>query len=354
MTALSSLSLQDLKHKLRKGNSGRDCRASGLHRYAKLNEEKYETMKKTKWFIALLIVLFVGGCGDSRSKRVDSEEVEVVESLLTDTLDKDSIVPSAEDSLIESLLSRKLASFSRYEFNLKDSTYNGEISASYELTFDFPRSSVRNAAAIRKWLAMKITNSAAVENIPGFSINNNRKIAQYAAEQYMIDVKDQVHPPFLYEDTVVCKEWWYRLVDLHAKICTDKFVTYRYFFDNYTGGAHSLYTEKFVSFDPIHQQEIDNNYLFLPDSMDDVLSVLLEEAKKTSQYKEWHPTLVEYVNQEDFSLPTPGLYEDGVVFSFQPYAISCFAAGVFHFPVPYSRIRHCLTPQAMWCIGLTD
>lgn len=45
-------------------------------------------------------------------------------------------------------------------------------------------------------------------------------------------------------------------------------------------------------------------------------------------------------------LPTPGLTDRGVTFSFQPYALSCFAAGCFHFTVPYEDLRPYMTAKA--------
>ena len=137
-------------------------------------------------------------------------------------------------------------------------------------------------------------------------------------------------------------------------------MTYQEYTHDYNGGAHGFYTERLVSYDHVHQQEIDCDYLFKPERMSDVLSILLDEAKKTQQYKEWEPNIMDYVTNQDedgnetggFTLPTPGLSEDGIVFSFQPYAISCFAAGTFHFTIPYSRIKHCLTTRGKWCVGL--
>ena len=46
--------------------------------------------------------------------------------------------------------------------------------------------------------------------------------------------------------------------------------------------------------------------------------------------------------------------DDGFVFSFQPYDISCFAAGTFHFTIPYKKARHFLTPRGKWCVGLDE
>ena len=52
----------------------------------------------------------------------------------------------------------------------------------------------------------------------------------------------------------------------------------------------------------------------------------------------------------EFSLPQPGLTQDGIVFSFQPYDISFFAAGAFHFTIPYEKVKTFLTHKGKQCI----
>ena len=47
-----------------------------------------------------------------------------------------------------------------------------------------------------------------------------------------------------------------------------------------------------------------------------------------------------------------GLGQDGVVFSFQPYSLSNFAAGAFHFTVPYKQLEPYFTDQAKWCLQM--
>jgi hypothetical protein len=54
----------------------------------------------------------------------------------------------------------------------------------------------------------------------------------------------------------------------------------------------------------------------------------------------------------EIDLPQPGLSENGMVFSYQPYEISCFAAGTFHFTIPYERLVPYLTARAKWCLKI--
>ena len=44
-----------------------------------------------------------------------------------------------------------------------------------------------------------------------------------------------------------------------------------------------------------------------------------------------------------FELPDGSLTDSGVVFSFQPYEIDCWAAGAYHFIVPYKKLLPYMT-----------
>lgn len=90
------------------------------------------------------------------------------------------------------------------------------------------------------------------------------------------------------------------------------------------------------------------------------MELLVDEAEGNPNYREWKPDIKSYVFDKDeeghptgkVNLPQPGLSENGVVFSFQPYEISCFAAGTFHFTIPYERLKPYLTDRAKWCINM--
>lgn len=271
-------------------------------------------------------------------------------------------------------LSQTLPSFTRYR---KDSLAGFGWFVLNSFSIDFPGASVPNYGRIRKWLVTLVERSRLLprmdSDVPegkiGYSrradgswtypgdINDCRQIGKFAAhlffaikrEEYGPD--DREYPVTLFAD-----------LNLQAIVCNERYVTYQEYTHDHSGGAHGYYTERLVSYDHVHQQEIDCKYLFKPERMDDVLSILIAEAEKTPRYQQWEPNIRYGVLNRDeegnetggFTLPTPGLAEDGLVFSFQPYAISGFAAGTFHFKVPYSQIKHCMTPRGKWCAGLAD
>ena len=269
-------------------------------------------------------------------------------------------------------LSRLLPSFTRFR---KDSIAGFGRTVFYCFAVDFPNTSIPHSNSIRKWLVKVVERSQSLdENIPdvsslyiGYSkrpyggwtysgnISDNSQVARFATNLYFAIKKGEYgtnqedYPSTLFAD-----------LNLQAMVYNKRYVTYQEYTHDYNGGAHGFYTERLVSYDHVYQQVIDYDYLFKPDCKDEVLTILLDEAKKTPQYKEWEPNIMYYVKNQDedgngtgeLVLPTPGLSEEGVVFSFQPYSISCFAAGPFHFTIPYSRVKQYLTTRGKWCVGL--
>ena len=279
---------------------------------------------------------------------------------------------SDENSLAQlSSLSTVLPSFKRntQSFVKEDSV------AQYYFEVDFPTISVANAKVIRKWLVGKIVaaNNDEVDGTIAAKIRNcmvgpkgvceyvgdfmdDRQIAQFASDVYFAiieadygDMEEDFIPTGLYQE-----------LNMQTKICNDRFVTYQQCESSYSGGTHGGFTERLVSFDHVHNQEIDNSYLFKPGYEEELADLLVEEARKSPYYQKTEPDIRASLANKDeegnliggYTYPRPGLSEEGVVFSFQPYDISCFADGAFHFVIPYERLKHLLTNRAKWCLGL--
>lgn len=280
---------------------------------------------------------------------------------------------SDEKSLAQlSTLTAVLPSFER-----KTQSFIEEDSiAWYDFEMDFPTSSITNAKAIREWLVGKIAESNRdYEEIPfpkadclnykkgpdGIweykgDLKNNQKIAQFASDIYFATI--EAH--YWDWDEELIPTGLSRKLNMQATMCNNRFVTYQECAFDYEGGAHGFYSKRLLSFDHVNKQEIDNSYLFKSGCEEELADLLVEEARKSPYYQKSEPDIRTSLANKDeegnliggYTFPTPGLCEDGVVFSFQPYEISCFADGAFHFVIPYERVRHLLTNRAKWCLGL--
>ena len=290
-------------------------------------------MRLLVWAFAIMIIggTWLADCSCSKYSMTEDETDSVVvcldEMKETDTVCDEFVAYGTEsDSTHEEPLSEEyqmppvLPSFSRIKKVIRaDSGY-----ISYSLHVDYPKSSVTNAKAIKQWLVKMIQKDSC-----GMGDG----------------VSDQL-----------------RLYELYLPVVmyTSRFVTFTKYSMKYEGGLHGNYSERFISYDYVHKREIDYDYLFREGSKAEVVKILLDEVEKSPRYKDWNPDVKSEVIVEDskghttgeFKLPQPGLMKEGVVFSFQPYSISCFAAGVFHFTIPYERLTPFLSERAKWCLNV--
>ena len=249
---------------------------------------------------------------------------------LVKVMDKGRVVDFSDANSLKGLrtLSRQLPAFWRHR---NDSIREKGQTVFYGLAADYPRSTVSHAGRIRRWVDKKIIES----NYMG-----------------QIDPCDS--------DDVYCPYCIFSTLCMQARYMNNRFVTYEQYTFDYAGGVHGFYTERLMSYDYVHGKEIDFNYLFLPRYKKQLLNLIIEASKQDPSYEHWRPDVMEYAQPFDddgkvtgnIRLPQPGLSEEGVVFSFQPYEICCFAAGTFHFTIPYRKVQPFLSQRGEWCIGM--
>lgn len=160
-------------------------------------------------------------------------------------------------------------------------------------------------------------------------------------------------------------------LDIRLRVYSPKLVTYSIYEYDRIGIGHGMYTETFCTLDLSSGRTVSNSDLFKAGTADGVKKLLFETMFNDKNYREWNKHInspeeieariegwqspnellegTEWAEPErdtKFKLPEGALTESGVVFSFQPYEIECWAAGAFHFIVPYSKLTPYLTPYA--------
>lgn len=165
-------------------------------------------------------------------------------------------------------------------------------------------------------------------------------------------------------------------IDIRVHIVNPLFATFGLYVYDREGTGHGMYTETFHSMDPQTGKSIDNEFLFKQGNLDQVARLLFEAMANDEKYTYWNPHMKsadaiehrfmgvgssgstpEQSEQElsdessAFELPQGALTNSGVVFSFQPYEIDCWAAGAYHFIVPYDKLQPYLTPEAQRVIS---
>ena len=288
--------------------------------------------------------------------------------------DKKLIVDFSDTASVNRLTQlsiRVLPGFKRcYMRHQEDITDKISVVSDFEV--DVPTGSVPNARNLNRWL-----NDIALATISGpdtllvsphfaayhwknrseyqGSIDNRVAVYDYLANDFINEAK-----PHIENDG----DWWerryYSNLSLRAKYSNGRFVTYQMATNMTLNGAHGYYTVQMVSYDPVHSRPIDWNYIFKPGSVGQVVKLLERIAEADAEYVDWNASIYRYTyhkdeewyDAEEYFLPNPALTDEGVVFSYQPYEIACFAAGMYHFTIPYSQLKDFLTDGAKWCLGM--
>ena len=284
--------------------------------------------------------------------RVDSFASGCKNKFYVSVADKCRLIDFSDPASVRSLssLTRKLPSFTRFR---NDHAVASEYF--YGLTVDYPQECVIHADEIRRWLADIITVSQSSDPKDRFcgNLSDPDEIIRHARNIYIDDCK-RVYGNDEEEERLFV----FSIMDMRVKMMNCRFVTYQRYKSDYEGGIHNYYSERLISFDHVHGQEIDFDYLFKRGCEKELLEILLDVAKEQHQYDDCDPNIEDYVYVTDndgnrtgeLQFPQPGLSDKGVVFSFQPYEIDCFAAGVFHYTIPYGRINHLFTEMGRWCV----
>ena len=128
-------------------------------------------------------------------------------------------------------------------------------------------------------------------------------------------------------------------------------VTYRVDDYAYYGGAHPYYQVFYLTFDNERHQLLGMKDIFREGCTDEVIRRLKAKAGNWSIYcneeieefalKNMEPRQERY---RSHVIPRPALTKSGVVFSYQPYEIGCYADGDIHFVLPYAEIKDLLNP----------
>lgn len=78
------------------------------------------------------------------------------------------------------------------------------------------------------------------------------------------------------------------------------------------------------------------------DDVDEELQPLVMHAYECDAWSGWESAVKENFSYDNFPLPHLALLPEGVVISYHPYQIDCFAAGEYHAVIPYDKISSCL------------
>lgn len=257
----------------------------------------------------------------------------------------------------------------------------------FNFTVDYPDSCIGNKETINRFIC-ELTGISESEKVkvPGLSaFYAGSNPTKYYRPVYTGNSNDfQCLSDFLAHKTF---ENWIRggefdmessaaTLAIKPHIANERFVTFSIYEYDRIGTGHGMYTETFHTFDFNTEKELTNTDIFKSQYIDKVKMKLFEVMTKDPHYRAWNgdsitaseiqgkiegwqspnPVLegTEWEEPErevKFELPDGALTDSGVVFSFQPYEIDCWAAGAYHFIVSYKQLMPYMTIKAKRLVG---
>ncbi|MDR0745362.1 MAG: DUF3298 and DUF4163 domain-containing protein [Mediterranea sp.] len=182
-----------------------------------------------------------------------------------------------------------------------------------------------------------------------YADENIREIPELYAQNYISEYRQDLEPMFTEdqknkENDESIASWYsyYKGVESRVKFYEKDLLVYRIDFNEYTGGAHGMYTSIFLNFDlkNMHQLVLDD--IFIGDYQNTLSDLLWNQLMVDQKVK----TRTELENMGYGStgdlIPTENFYlgKEGITFYYNVYEFTPYAMGAVEITLPYVAIEH--------------
>lgn len=263
------------------------------------------------------------------------------------------------------------------------------VYAGFSVDLDVPKGNAESDKAIREWMMAAITDDAF------YQLEYNREIPvgkctslkemQHSLDEYGVLWEKLCRAEYQYEDTLMVG----MTCDIKVRKVADcdDYTTYYYWASLYNGGIHDLPREYYITYDKRRGCLLDVNNSVKPammqrfrhlvleslkkeydfcyehesswesftnnifsfhcpmvdtSGMDDVMRSLLVHNYSCDEWAGWNGYNEEAFTEKDFPLTHFAVLLEGIVLTYHPYQIDCFAAGEYHAVIPFKDANRCL------------
>ena len=228
---------------------------------------------------------------------------------------------------------------------IADSVTVKGVTGTVKYEVDFPESGnffvINN---IREWMSEQLGGTYEGD------AENGAQMLDHYKKYTLADFKENIIPDMPPVPDIAC----YKNVKINKLQETDRFVTFVYTQEGYSGGAHGWYLMEGQTFRNSDGRRIDYD-IFRSESMDE-LAELVKNNIFTQYFdadKNQFENSLTMENNAFFPLPVnaPVFREDGVEFVYQQYEIACYAAGLPACVISYDLIEPFLTQAGKWLVN---
>lgn len=177
------------------------------------------------------------------------------------------------------------------------------------------------------------------------------EITELYSQNYIGEYRQDLEPMFLEDqknkDNEGAIDTWYsyyKNIESRVIFYENDLLIYRIDFDEYTGGAHGMYTSTFMNFDLKHVHQLALDDIFIG-AYQDILSDLLWNQLMADHGAKTRTELedVGYGSTGDL-IPTENfcLGKEGITFHYNVYEFTPFVMGAVDITLPYKAMEHIL------------
>ena len=263
------------------------------------------------------------------------------------------------------------------------------VDAGFSVDLEIPKGTTEADNAIRGWMMAAIRDDAfyQLKNNSGIPVGRcpSPKDMQHSLYEYGVLWEKLCRAEYQYEDTLMVR----MTCDIKVRKVADcdDYTTYYYWASLYNGGLHGLPREYYITYDkrrggllnvnnsvkPAMMQRFrhlvleslkkEYDYLYEQENswesftnnifsfhcpmidtggMDDVMRSLLVHNYSCDEWAGWKGYNEEAFTERDFPLTHFAVLPEGIVLTYHPYQIDCFAAGEYHAVIPFKDANRCL------------
>lgn len=176
------------------------------------------------------------------------------------------------------------------------------------------------------------------------------------AENYLAQYHKEIEPIFKEETDSSLLQWYTYYRAIIGKIHYRKFnlITYVLKYNEYAGGAHSVYSSTFINIDLKNMKTIKLNDLFAGNYLNDLTSIITQQLIKDSKVKTYDQLLDKGYGTTGNISPTENFYLDskGITFYYNVYEIAPYSAGPIPVFISYDRLRKILNNTLLNNLGI--
>ena len=228
----------------------------------------------------------------------------------------------------------------------------------YKIVMDYPKQKGEKWDYLRYWMINYVDTFTCLDNLyyddvfmkvnVGEDQLPTTVLKKKEPEAFEIDdIYDGQGVADHYRDIYMRQVYYLKNIDFSFPLCylrifmSPRFVSSRYVTlfvstNLYSYGAHDLPLERYITFDMKNLAVVRNNNLFLTETEEEVRKVVDEEMKAQGH------------ELGNYELPQAAIFENDVVFSFQPYQIGTFADGIFHIRIPKDKLRKYIQKEMLF------